>query len=632
MNLRKLSALGPLLILSIAIAGLGGACSATGARATGATAAGAGGGTSSNGQGAATSSSGQSGTGGSTVHLGADGGGGGPTAPPSSGCDTTSCQAAGGQCMNTTCVINENPGNVPAATQGSLQQGGNGDSAFAFLYPYDKTVFPRGLLPPTLQFAGAAPDAVYVHVSFPGLEYKGFFGASSPGRLAFSSAVWEAIGLASNGFKDEVQVEVTKISGGMVAGPITENWTIATGNLKGTIYYETYGSRDPRGGRLGGDHEIQPGATTPTMVKKGCGHVCHTASADGSTLVSAIPLTGSESWDFKNNAAAIAKPVGKAIAFTYGGLYPDGSFSISATHYRTWFPSVPSRLYDTKTGANIPTPSWDSAIKNGGTPAFSPDGTKVAFIHEDLDSGQGHTIAAMDYDPAQKTFSKLVDLANDPMYTLGWPAFTPDTKSVVYHAGSNAQFETDGGAVGDVFYVDVATHKVTRLDALDGYDSSGKVYLPDNDAHLSFAPTVLPVAVGGYFWVVFTSHRSYGNTLPSMDNGDQNGKLWVAAFDINATPGQDPSHPAFFLDGQEKVSDNLRGFWVLNPCGADGDNCASGDDCCGGYCRSTNGGPLQCVSAPGGCSNEFETCKTAADCCTPGFQCINSHCAQPAPT
>jgi hypothetical protein len=117
-----------------------------------------------------------------------------------------------------------------------------------------------------------------------------------------------------------------------------------------------------------------------------------------------------------------------------------------------------------------------------------------------------------------------------------------------------------------------------------------------------------------------------------MDNMDQNGKLWVAAFDINATPGQDASHPAFFLDGQEQGADNLRGFWVLNPCGPDGDNCASGDDCCGGYCRSVDGGPLQCVESPGGCSMEFEACKTAADCCNPGFQCINSHCAQPAPT
>ncbi len=183
--------------------------------------------------------------------------------------------------------------------------------------------------------------------------------------------------------------------------------------------------------------------------------------------------------------------------------------------------------------------------------------------------------------------------------------------------------------MGDLFYADVATQKVARLDALVGY-VNGKVYLPANDPNLSFAPTVLPVAVGGYFWVVFTSHRSYGNTLASKDNDDQNGKLWVAAFDLNPTPGKDPSHPAFFLDGQETVSDNLRGFWVLNPCSANGANCASGDDCCGGFCRQADGGLPQCVPPPGGCSNEFETCQTAADCCDPGDECINSRCAQPA--
>src|SRR4029079_13556399 len=132
-------------------------------------------------------------------------------------------------------------------------------------------------------------------------------------------------------------------------------------------------------------------------------------------------------------------------------------------------------------------------------------------------------------------------------------------------AGSNAQFETDSGAKGDLYFTSSPGPMVTRLAALHGYAGTATC-LPANDPKLSFAPTVLPEAVGGYFWVVFTSHRSYGNTLPSMDNGDQNGKLWVAAFDINATAGKDPSHPAFFLDGQELPADNLRGFWVLDPC------------------------------------------------------------------
>jgi hypothetical protein len=70
---------------------------------------------------------------------------------------------------------------------------------------------------------------------------------------------------------------------------------------------------------------------------------------------------------------------------------------------------------------------------------------------------------------------------------------------------------------------------------------------------------------------------------------------------------------------------------VLAPCKADGQGCAGGDECCGGYCRpGGDGGALVCVPPPGGCSNEFEKCTTAADCCDPTMSCINGRCAQSA--
>ena len=57
----------------------------------------------------------------------------------------------------------KSPDNVSAADQALLIAGGSGgsagigpDAAFRFLYPYDNTVFPRGLLAPVLQFGGAA--------------------------------------------------------------------------------------------------------------------------------------------------------------------------------------------------------------------------------------------------------------------------------------------------------------------------------------------------------------------------------------------------------------------------------------------------------------------------------------------
>ena len=84
----------------------------------------------------------------------------------------------------------------------------------------------------------------------------------------------------------------------------------------------------------------------------------------------------------------------------------------------------------------------------------------------------------------------------------------------------------------------------------------------------------------------------------------------------------------------ELGADNLRGFWVLSPCQANGASCQSGDECCNGFCRSAGGddaGSLECVPPPTGCSNEYEKCQVSSACCAAGSQCINGFCAQPAP-
>ena len=175
-----------------------------------------------------------------------------------SGCDAT-CVQAGGTCTQGVCTIVDNAGNVPNATQQQLQTGGNADPQFKWLYPYDKTVWARGLLPPTLQTDGTSASNAYVHITCSTLDYKGFFGPSGPVRIALSQTMWNAVMGAVSSSKEAVKVEVTKVLGGNVTGPISESWFVAQGSLRGTIYYETYDSQIAGGLGSVGIMKIQPG-------------------------------------------------------------------------------------------------------------------------------------------------------------------------------------------------------------------------------------------------------------------------------------------------------------------------------------------------------------------------------------
>jgi len=164
----------------------------------------------------------------------------------------------------------------------------------------------------------------------------------------------------------------------------------------------------------------------------------------------------------------------------------------------------------------------------------------------------------------------------------------------------------------------------------------------DDDATLNYEPTANPIASGGYAWVVFTSRRLYGNVATidpffsdprfhDISRTPTTKKLWVAAIDLNAAPGTDPSHPAFYVPAQELMAGNTRGYWVNDPCKESAGDCETGDECCGGYCRPGANGQGTCSDQPNGCAQEFDKCESAADCCSPALMCIGGRCAQAPP-
>jgi hypothetical protein len=558
----------------------------------------------------------------------------------------------------------DNPGNIDPGTQAMLKAGGTGDPAFKWLYPYDRTVFARGIAPPVLQTAGTAYDAAYLHISSTVLDYQGFYGAANPARLPLSSALWNMISMSTAG-TDNVQVQLTKISAGAVAGPVTEAWTIAQGTLRGTVYYNSYNSQ--LAGNTGAVMGVRPGGSAQVVVA-GC-RVCHTVSADGSTLVSANEPPGGPAtdrvWDLTNNAAPVYDAQNRTWAF--GALYPDASkflrFGVIPDQNlpgASWAPNVrglgqwgdmPSALFNTKTGAAIPAPGLDGANLHMMMPIFSPDGKMVAFNH--YDSGQGHSVAVMDFNVMTNTFSNMRDVATIPSVYLGWPTFTPDNKFLLFAAGTNIEYDTvsDNTMVipqptSDIYVAHIPTKTQAPADELNG-KAGGMYYLPFGEAaegHLNYEPTIMPLEIGGYYWVVFTTRREYGNTLNDADPYNLNAmpgarkKLWVSAIDIDSvehpiTTAADITHPPFYLDGQELSAGNMRGFWARDPCKQNGNTCMSGDECCGGYCRQANtdaGQAFVCVP-PMGCAKEAEKCTTTADCCSAGGAvCIGGFCATPA--
>jgi hypothetical protein len=617
--------------------------------------------------------------------------------------------------------ITDNPGMLTGPDQMALMGGGPADPTFKFLYPFDGTVFPRGLTAPVLQFGDGrtvtgTANGTYLKLTTTHFSYQQFGAGGTPVQVVIPDAVWNGATLSA-GATDPVTAAVTRRTGTTVSGPVTETWRIAPGSLRGFIYYSTYKSpllpNDPATNTGGGILRIRPGATAE-VVEKGC-IVCHSVSANGSVLSAAIgpDLSNPTSSDAVNLTAASPTPTPRSPTspgqqFAFAALTPDGTKALTNGNPALAPPDLPhgfngayaSTLVDTTTGAAISSPSLTQLVHAAQTPAFSPDSTIVAFIDGDM-APATRPLSLMDFD-GTSVFSNLRVLRNETAMTtnaynasvgwtpsppppatptnfppagtprpktIAWPSFTPDSKGIVYHLGDSfdsAGFNLNGGNLEQPpQYAELQLIEldgtVRALNSLNGRDANGVSTLPYGetvDNNMNYEPNVMPLPVGGYYWVVFTSRRAYGNTVapgrapttqpydePAQDPWGSNAgpsprkKLWVAAIDINHTSANnvDPSHPAFYLPGQELESANMRAFAALAPCLANGASCETGSDCCNGYCRQNgndaNGVPiLQCVPPPVNmCSNVGEPCKTAADCCDSTDLCIGGRCATPPP-
>jgi hypothetical protein len=612
--------------------------------------------------------------------------------------------------------------------------------SLTFLYPYDKTVWPRGMLAPLLMWSWTPGNADAIQITLSdqagNFTWTGTFGppailTATPPPATGSNFihhpipqdVWDAATNTASGPSDPLTVSLVVAKGGVAYGPITETWIVAPARLTGTVYYNSYGTQlvknwvslDKAGHSVGAAVlGVRSGDVAPTLIvgensptnaagnpsnDTGC-RVCHVVSSKGRWLLTqseqGTPGDGlSFLYDLSQPVSTLqttAVTLATQGTFGWAGLTGDGSYALTNTvnpsssnpaigvtnsGFWNFIPTQPPSMMSPTVMPAQGTLTGLPAPLSAGYPSYSPDDSLIAYTNATGNTGDvaGKPIVVAAYDSTTQTFSnpQTVVTPTAAQLRIGYPVFLPDNSGILFESQvrkgcSDSVMVTRNGTRSQLWWTNIGAAAAPQPVALATLNGTGYVPTagnnhgvgnstdPENcgmnestydDTTLNYEPTVLPVVAGGYAWVVITSRRLYGNELtatpwqswpPDYNTQDLSQaavkKLWVAAIDLGAAPGADPSHPAFYLPAQEILAGNSRGFWVLDPCASDGTACQTGDQCCNGYCEPNgDAGALICSNAPVGttCSAPQEKCTTAKDCCDMTNTCVNGFCAIATP-
>jgi hypothetical protein len=384
------------------------------------------------------------------------------------------------------------------ATMNALNAPGGDGSAqkLRFLYPYDKTVWARGLLAPLLQWdwtLGDA-DAIRIDLETTSKSYTWHGTFTRPAILTQETSpltgkfirhpipqdVWETAtntaGTLIHGAPDQLTASITLARQGQGYGKLSQTWTVAPGTLKGTVYYGSYGTRlstSNWSSVIGASVlSLTHGATSPALVtsQSQC-QVCHSVAAKGANLVAeSDPYPGDgNDWDVWYDLTKPTQPQSPGTwlpktnpgIFTWGATTPDGSMyfsnsgpcSMAGSHCLSNASSpleggndAPSALYALSGGtsvvssAQIQSQLGLTAALGGTLPEFSPDGKHVVFTFfhggpgADKSVGDGKSLAVVDFDPTAKKFSNLRTIYT-PVCTgcvATAPFFLPTSDAVVF--------------------------------------------------------------------------------------------------------------------------------------------------------------------------------------------------------
>ena len=478
-------------------------------------------------------------------------------------------------------------------TNAALFVGNGAADNIEILYPYTNTMLPLGQVAPLPQWrnGGTTANAVKVTLRYPSSGPVLFSWseiipentttpatliAAQP-RAPLPQSAWFALEQSVNASRstlgDTAQIAIQRIVGGVLRAETTRNLRFAPGQLKGKIYYNSYGTNlvqnfSPTygGARFGAATlVVPPGGTAPTAVAGtttasdgvGC-RVCHSVSPNGNVLVTMNSGYTAVSYDL-TQTPLVETTIGASGKYSWPALAPDGSYMFSDASSLPGSGGSKSYLYNLA-GVALAAPATNFTTLRAGTPSFRGDGTQVVFDFfggtaaplpnppSGVTTGDTKTLSTMDFNTATKVFSNFKNLHKPASGSAIWPSYLPPGQDGIVFEREIIQSSNGGwgftrsncdskdgacdntGATAELWWVNSGGVAAPLANAngvglpvgpnlhgqavdasASGYTANGVSVANYNDPVYNYEPTVLPVQAAGFSWVVFTSRRMYGN-------------------------------------------------------------------------------------------------------------------------
>jgi hypothetical protein len=492
------------------------------------------------------------------------------------------------------------------------------------VYPLDGVVMPQNVYPADVQWTVSAPgDFFRITMVKPAATLTAYLAQEPLNHWLADPVMWRMIAQTEPDAAATLTVDRLEAATGQLVRGAPISMTFARAALTGSVYYW-----DIARGRI---VRIDDGTATAVEVMPspplGCVG-CHSVSNSGRYM--AGRFGGGDNFgsvfDLTVDLGGAPPPTlwsTSSVRWWFSSWSPDDTRLV--TVYRDDGGAARQlRFIDPFTGALVPTAG---TMPNGTHPAWSPDGTRIAYATNVNSWGGEFTAGDLAILPVTapdtvgtptiihvgSTLAGATPGGNADSY----PTWSPDSAVLGFAHGTGARSDRDRSAL---YLMSPDASWLVRLDRA----SRGATGI------FAFQPRFSPFQQGGYYWMSFLSREPYGNSRVGTGGAapPTRQQIWVTAVRVGAPLGEDPSSVPYWLPGQRTTSQNISAYWAPRPCRVDGEACTVGSECCGGDCRPDATGALVCSPPPPDrCRRSGETCTTDADCCAGmGLTCLGHVC------